>query len=603
MQAGEVNAGSDPEDRLRPAVLCAAALATVLTWLFGLRLVEDQDILWHVLTGRWVIDHGVPPRTDPFGSATGGSPWLCVSWLADVLWATGERVLSLEGLQVALAAVPAACVAWTAFRARRRSGALLGAVLFTLACWSRFLPRPDVLSVPLTLALVATLRNDRTDWRMRSLKLLVLAAVWANIHGSFVLVPAAAMAWMAGGWIASRDRPGKEDLIPCAAALLGTCVNPWGPGLYTLFAPYLQSLRANLGAADAAGSLGIIEWKPTWMMLRDPGFPVLALAALALLSLACVLLSGRGGLGPRLALWCLFAGLAWTAVRHVLPFGAVALALLAEPQPAQEGAWWRLGALPVRLTEAAVTLIATGVAGFSVLTGSYFTARDLVTRTGVGLHPDRVPVATAAWMRDHDLPGVTLNNFDSGTYLLFETRGAFRPFLDNRMVSPALVREAGEALSSPATFEAFAARHGVRSIVLSHPSAETAAVIPWLVADRGWQAVFLDATGTVFVRAGAAVTGRAPVVPARRPPGWAAALNRGFDSLRRHALPAADLNLAYLAVMIGDRTTAEAALQRVLAVDPGNAFARTTLAHLPPGSPPPVSLAPVAPGTPAPGPP
>jgi hypothetical protein len=93
------------------------------------------------------------------------------------------------------------------------------------------------------------------------------------------------------------------------------------------------------------------------------------------------------------------------------------------------------------------------------------------------------------------------------------------------------------------------------------------------------------------------------VGPARRPPGWAAALNRGFDSLRRHALPAADLNLAYLAVMIGDRTTAEAALQRVLAVDPGNAFARTTLAHLPPGSPPPVSLAPVAPGTPAPGPP
>jgi hypothetical protein len=292
-------------------------------------------------------------------------------------------------------------------------------------------------------------------------------------------------------------------------------------------------------------------------------------------------------------------------VRHVLPFGAVSLALLAErTRPDDEEGWWRrLEGEPARLAEAAATIVVAAVTGALVLGGGYFTARDLVTRTGVGLHPDRVPAATAGWLGDHELPSATLNNFDSGSYLLYTSGGAFRPYLDNRLVSPALVRETSLALASAETFDAYAEEHGIRSIVLSHPSAQTATVLPWLVRDRRWRAVFLDGTGTVFVRADTAVTGRAPAARSRGTPAWAAALNRGFDALRRHALPAADLNLAYVALVIGDRSAAEAALARVVAADPGNAFARMALAGMPPGTPAQGRPAPVEPGLLAPAPP
>src|SRR6266571_1496825 len=172
----------------RPGMALAILAIALLGGLFTLHRFDDLDVCWHLRTGQWILDEGRIPRSDPFGTAAAGLPWIDFEWGAQAVAAAivnGTGIVGLHLVVVTLVVVTLLCFS---LKSARSPTVLVATLLFTLTAWQRFLVRPDILSFPLVLLAMALV--DRIPQMRRSTPLLLalLTAVWANLHGSFVLV-------------------------------------------------------------------------------------------------------------------------------------------------------------------------------------------------------------------------------------------------------------------------------------------------------------------------------------------------------------------------------------------------------------------------------
>src|SRR5438309_11424143 len=105
----------DPVDRLK--LLLPAALAFAL----ALRPVTDYDLGFHLRTGEWILQHGIPV-TDPFSFTQEGKPWYLEQWLGATVFSLVFGTLGLQGLIIFKALVLGA--AFGLLAAAARSGPL-----------------------------------------------------------------------------------------------------------------------------------------------------------------------------------------------------------------------------------------------------------------------------------------------------------------------------------------------------------------------------------------------------------------------------------------------------------------------------------------------
>jgi hypothetical protein len=573
------------------AVLSIAALAA----LFTLHRLYDFDVLWHVKTGEWILSTGEIPRTDPFGGRTAGIPWLDVAWGFQVVAAALVRSTGLLGLQLAIVAIVFATLLVFLARAPHTPLALGIGLLFVLAAGHRFLERPDVLAFPLLLMTMALVERLPRSPRSVIPLLALLTALWANLHGSFVLAPILVVASATGALLtrAGRDAASRYAgaLLACLAAALA---NPRGPRVFEVLAPYLRSMLAAVGLRPPAEGLVVTEWTPTWVaMFRDAIFPTAAFALLVLLVVVSCAVRGRRCPLPRIACAVAMLALALAAVRNLLPFGAVAVFVVARNErerldeaDAPSGAPARGGAAHggaarggaanpfdaawFRLLAAAMLVAVTLSYLHAVVSDAYYVDRQLPIVTGVGIYPDLVPEGAVAWLAEHEPPGRLFNNYNSGAYLLYRLYPGVRNYIDARFDVTEVNREIDRAMRDQAAFEALVARDGIGTIVLVHPAPETLSLLPRLSRDPQWTLAFRDANSTVYVKAGDAPVPRratsVPLEPVVEP--TAARLDAWLAGFKKRSLPAAELTDAFVSNVLGDHDRERQAYERALARSP-----------------------------------
>ena len=184
----------------------------------------------------------------------------------------------------------------TAARSRARAGAAATAIAMLLmlgALAPHLLARAQSFSIALVpVALLLLERRPSPRWL--PIGYGILLAVWANLHGAFVIGQVAALCIFVGEL--ARWRMGKGQAFPAVmgltalAALVGPLLNPAGIGLlaYAYGQPGLDVIRSIS-----------VEWQPAW-----PWIPVAAIfwAYLALLVLGRVMRRGGVELGEGLLL-------------------------------------------------------------------------------------------------------------------------------------------------------------------------------------------------------------------------------------------------------------------------------------------------------------
>ncbi|MFK4510152.1 hypothetical protein LPJ38_12070 [Bradyrhizobium daqingense] len=179
------------QSRARTMVpLCVGAGAYLFFLFVGDTLLQDSDSFWQIKIGQWILDHGTMPTTDLYSFTRTGAPWISTSWLSQVMFAfsyaqwdwAGPVILTAIGVALSVAILVHLLDAQ--IEAPR---AVLFAMLALLLALHHVLARPHILALPVMVAWVGLLMAAADRRNAPSWAWLPLMALWANLHGGFVL--------------------------------------------------------------------------------------------------------------------------------------------------------------------------------------------------------------------------------------------------------------------------------------------------------------------------------------------------------------------------------------------------------------------------------
>ncbi len=227
---------------------------------FGVKLLNDAGIGWHIRNGEQILQTHAITRTDSFSSTMRGHTWYAWEWLYDIIIAGIHHWLGLNGV-VFLTALVIAATFSVALRMGLKRGASLPVMIVCLglsigAASVHFLARPHVLSwlfAVIWFHLVdsdATASSPRRFHRLFWYPLLMLA--WANLHGGFLLGLVLPGLFLAGELIhlatGSQEKDRRliiEKLSHLGAIIslsfLASLINPYGYKLYLHIYGYLTN--------------------------------------------------------------------------------------------------------------------------------------------------------------------------------------------------------------------------------------------------------------------------------------------------------------------------------------------------------------------------
>jgi hypothetical protein len=373
-------------------------------------MLSDADTYWHLAAGRWIVSHGSIPRTDPFSHSMPGAPWTAHEWLSEVVMAQLRAAFGWSGLigMVAVCAALAYALITRFLLDRMQPVHALGFVaLVFFMTKSHMLARPHILTWPLIAWWVSTLLRCVERRESPPLLLAALIVPWANLHGSFVLALAFAVAFAVEAITSAAD--GKRATVAwawarfIAAASLLSLVTPHG----------IEGWRFAAHVTTMSALHTIREWQPP----RGPAAYPLELFLGIVVALA---LAGK----LRITLWriVLLLGLSHMALKHgryISILGLTAPLLMARgfggsfgtaPSPGDVSTldrWFANLARPMERLPAALTVVAVG---------------SLIIV--MGLSRSRAPIAEVspaaalAAARAAGVVGPVWNAYDFGGYLI-----------------------------------------------------------------------------------------------------------------------------------------------------------------------------------------
>lgn len=315
----------------------------VLVWLFvagatGWKaLLMDGDTGWHIRTGQYILDHGSIPHQDLFSYSKPGAAWFAWEWLSDVVFALLFGAAGLKGIVlfagVLIAGLSTILLRYTLWLRTNSLIALLTTLLAVGSSSMHFLARPHLFTLLLLPICLWLLQRDRGTPTLWVWMLVPVVALWANLHGGFMVFLACLALLVLGGAVESRLRgPGwtvsGRYLALFAACSSVTVLNPYGVHLHEHIWQYLRS--------DWIRNLVQEFQAPTFRSEGQLQFEVLLI--LGLLAAGVLLIRGK----ITELLWLLFlAHSSLTSVRHAPLYALVAAPLLAVAL----SDWWKQNAM------------------------------------------------------------------------------------------------------------------------------------------------------------------------------------------------------------------------------------------------------------------
>jgi len=392
--------------RMTPGLLhlCFGAGAYLFLFVLGDRLLQDSDTYWHVMIGQWIIDHAAVPHLDFYSFTRSGSPWMTNAWLSQVLFAAAYAHAGWAG-PVALAslATAAALVIFLellepCFEPVHRILLALVALVLTAP---HLLARPHVLALPVMVAWAGGLIRALDQRSSPPWFLLPLMAIWANLHGGFVLglaliAPVALEAlWQSAD--GQRIAVAKRWSLFGFAALLASCCTP-----------YLHNTL--IAAARILGLGQVLTLIPEWRPADFSSMGTFELALLGLIGLALhrgVVLSF-----PRIVLLLLLTHMALSHVRSLDAFAFLVPLALARPFKDQAAS-----PIPVDTMDGGASRLVSAPGALAVIGGAL--ALTLVYTAHHDFVPVRAqaPAAALDALRQHQARRI-FNDYQFGGFLI-----------------------------------------------------------------------------------------------------------------------------------------------------------------------------------------
>jgi hypothetical protein len=465
------------------------------------------DLAYNLRAGAGILDGRGIPALDTWTFTSAGRPWLDQQWGAQAILAAIYAAAGWTGLAAFRAVLVAVVFGLVLLAMRRRAPGIGGraAAGLTLGAFVVAAPalalRPQLLGMVCFAGALVVLAGRRGRPGLVWL-LPLLAVAWANIHGSFVLVPMlAGLAWLED--LHERSPRAGRMLLLAVVTGAATLVTPFG----------LDAWRYAAGlATNREVTARITEWQAT-APTDVPG--ILFWGSIALVAVALLVIARRRGMVPWPALLTLvaFAALGVVAQRGIAWWpliAAVTVAGLAVPAP---------GASPAMPTSpaSAATLaqprrsprgspLNALVGAVLVLAGAAFLPAWRATDPGTGAPSGLLafaPSGVTAALRDIATPADRVWNPQPwGSWFEFAVPAPAYA-LDSRIevIPPETWRDADVVSSAGPGWDAILETAGA-TIVVIDTQAGSWPLTQALATSGGWGLVYSDAEGGIWERAG-----------------------------------------------------------------------------------------------------
>lgn len=238
---------------LRVAFWCVLLAAVTYT-------SADPDLWGNVRFGLDILRDGSIPHTDAY-SFTTDRAWVNHEWLSEVLIGHAFRAGGDAGL-IVLKLLAIGCIVlllWLTLRRERiySSSVVDTAVAVTIVLTfeqTRYV-RPQLFSLVAFTILLTCLTRARRSGQHWLLLLPPLFAVWANLHGGWLVGGGIFALWTVATVFAGNRRHALWCTVVGAASLAATLLNPYGADLWIF-------LRDTVGLQRA----DIAEWQPVYVL-------------------------------------------------------------------------------------------------------------------------------------------------------------------------------------------------------------------------------------------------------------------------------------------------------------------------------------------------
>ncbi len=522
-EAASDSAGPDAsllEDKLprylqatRSAVWLTSAMGIVY-WICNWIPIWHTDIWGHISYGRWIVEQGSLPRTEPLLVLARGMPYVDTAWASKLLFYFAfeqfgiTAISALHGLFAALffAAVARACYQ----RTHQTGWTLLGlGILALIDFYQLTIVRPQLIGMVCFAALFAVV--TRPTWKNSAWwQVPLIFALWSNFHGSFfvgfALLAGAALGkaldllWRTRSLRAAvRGRTVWRPVLLLQLAAIGALINPSGLGIY----PDVLTIASNPNLEK------LIEWAPLNLtMIQGQLFALVALMLAALYRwtprrvsfVELVLLIGFGGLSLwtlRMIVW--FGPIAaWAVALHAAAIARKYGTGIKEPAP-RKGLW------------------SVAVVGLSWIFFAYTPfGLQLLHRSQAQAHAeetfrrrlsDNTPLAAVEYIRaeDKNLPeGLLYNSHEWGDFLQWAGIGNRPVFVNSHvhLIPEDVWRDYLHILTASAGWDDKLDRYGVNSLLLDMRSGNYDSLIRALRNHDDWREVYRgnDGLAVLFVR-------------------------------------------------------------------------------------------------------
>jgi len=486
--------------------------------------MADTDLWGHVRFGQAVIAHKHLILNDPYSYSAFGHRWDNHEWLTEFVMAASYNAFGVVGLKLWKFACVAATMLLVAM-GLAETGATPTVQLNTLtvvavATMPQMEFRPQLFTFMLAAAMLTLLARHNYRREAPLWLLIPMMALWANLHGGFIVGIAILVIYTAVTAI--------DDLINGAglhrglglsaltvAALASTMITPYGRDTWR---PVLRALR------NPMTRIAVTDWQPLGFALTrqwqaHPAGVIYMSCGIGMLIafVATFALVPRGGDLPLVAVAAVLSIAAIIAVRN-LPIALIACALPVARHSSllilrrRERASGETATAVLQPERSAVSpWLAFAVAVMLAIHSGIFSGRLRVDKP--------YPEGAVAFMQQYDLRGNILGDFDWGEYLIWHTAPGSKVFIDGRYdtVYPYSV------IAQYIDF--YFNRNGAQSVLTAYPHdfiliPPASGAFALMQRQPDWKLIYHDADSALFARskasaatiAGVPVTGVSPQV-------------------------------------------------------------------------------------------
>lgn len=386
----------------------------------------DCDSPWHIAAGDLIRTTMQVPATDPWSFASNGHPWVNLAWLYDIGVSWLYEIMGMQGLVaviILLAAIIPCLMAKLCFmRGCTISTTLIASILGMIAMFSNVSVRPQMISLILLACAFIILSRQRTRPSRALWLLSLITIIWANIHGSYLV-----MYIMIGSFfleaLQARDVAKVKSYIYVGlTCLVAATLTPLG---YNIFLTSWDLMHIEYSKAY------ITEWQPSSLSNN-----VILYAMLMLLVGLAFFSRYRPPLADMLLVifWLLMA---MNEKRHTaiwaifyIPIVAMMLSEILHQRSA------RMRRLEATLTRdfSQVNMSKQCSWAILVLIATYLAPpaqRIIISDTLYD--PTKYPVEEISYLMQHHPGSRVLNDYGYGGFIIYQARGSIQPMIDGRI--------------------------------------------------------------------------------------------------------------------------------------------------------------------------